>query len=131
MDKSLFRSRNWHAAWYLSRSQHTPPPTTPYNIREEVRASSYVVVDKAVRRLLLTEVFDRVGPENVAHETLRRGLAEPVNLSVWRMMSWGLVSSKQETDAADVFQGMEFGREAPMDTEELLVHDCGERQGAK
>ena len=41
-----------------------------------------MVVDKAVRRLLLTEVFDRVGPENVAHETLRRGLAEPVNLSV-------------------------------------------------
>jgi hypothetical protein len=39
-----------------------------------------MVVNKVFLRLLLTKVFKRIGPENVAHETMGRGLAESVDL---------------------------------------------------
>lgn len=49
--------------------------------REEVRAASDVVMDKAFVGLLLTEIFNRVRPENVAHETLSGRLTEAINLN--------------------------------------------------
>jgi hypothetical protein len=39
-----------------------------------------MVVDEVFLRLFLTKVFKRIGPENVAHETMGRGLAESVDL---------------------------------------------------
>lgn len=49
-------------------------------VGEEVGASSHVVVDEILRRLLLAEIFQRVGPQDVAHQPMRRRLAEAVNL---------------------------------------------------
>lgn len=39
-----------------------------------------MVVDKVFLRLLLTKVLKGVGPEDVAHKTMGRGLAEAVDL---------------------------------------------------
>jgi len=39
-----------------------------------------MVVDKVFLRLLLTKVFKRVGPEDIAHKTVGRRLTETVNL---------------------------------------------------
>ena len=50
------------------------------NIREEVRASSYVIVNKTVGSLFLTKVFDGVRPQDITHETLGGWLAEAVDL---------------------------------------------------
>ena len=49
-------------------------------IREEVRTTSDVVVKEVVAGFLLTEVLERVCPEDIAHQTLCGGLPEPVNL---------------------------------------------------
>ena len=48
--------------------------------REEVGAASDVVVDEALRVLLVAELLKRVGPQDVAHEAVRRRLAEAVDL---------------------------------------------------
>lgn len=48
-------------------------------VREEVRATSDMVVQEVVAGLFLTKVFEGIGPEDVAHETLRRRLAETIN----------------------------------------------------
>jgi hypothetical protein len=39
-----------------------------------------MVVNKVFLRLFLTKVFERVGPKDVAHETVSRRLAETVDL---------------------------------------------------
>ena len=49
-------------------------------IREEVGATPNVVMDKVFAGLLLTKLFERVGPEYVAHKTMRGGLTEAVDL---------------------------------------------------
>jgi hypothetical protein len=53
---------------------------TGSRIREEVGTSSDMVVDEEVVRLLLAKLFQRVSPENVAHQAVGRGLSESVNL---------------------------------------------------
>ena len=42
-----------------------------------------MVVDKVFLRLFLTKVLERVGPEDVAHKTVGRRLAEAVNLQAY------------------------------------------------
>lgn len=54
--------------------------TKEINEREEVGASADMIVYKAVGDLLLAKIFDWVGPENIAHEPMRRGLAEAIDL---------------------------------------------------
>ena len=49
-------------------------------VGEEVGASAYVVVHEVLGCLLLAELFEWVGPEDVAHESLGWWLAETVDL---------------------------------------------------
>jgi hypothetical protein len=49
-------------------------------VREEVRASTDVVVDEEIIGLLLTKLFQGIGPEDVAHEAVCGRLPETVNL---------------------------------------------------
>ena len=56
-------------------------------IAEEVRASSHMVVHEILLRLLLSEFFKRVGPENVAHQAMSRWLSEAVQrLQIFQRM---------------------------------------------
>lgn len=49
-------------------------------VGEEVGASADVVVDEILGGLLLAELLEWVGPEDIAHESLSRWLAETVDL---------------------------------------------------
>jgi hypothetical protein len=49
-------------------------------IREEVRATPDVVVNEVFPGLLLSELFQRIRPENVAHEAMSWRFAETVDL---------------------------------------------------
>lgn len=49
-------------------------------VREEVRATSNMVVQEVVAGLFLAKVFEGIGPEDVTHETLGGRLAEAINL---------------------------------------------------
>jgi hypothetical protein len=51
------------------------------DLREEIRATSHVIMQEALRCLFCSEVFDRVCPENIAHQTMCRWLAESIDLS--------------------------------------------------
>ena len=50
-------------------------------VREEVRTPSDVIMDKVFACLLLAELFKRVCPKDVAHETVCRRLTETVDLA--------------------------------------------------
>lgn len=54
--------------------------STSRRIREEIRASTDVVVYKEIVGLLLSKLLKRVGPEDVAHEAVRRWFSETINL---------------------------------------------------
>ena len=49
-------------------------------VGEKVGAAPYVIMHKALRSLLLPKVLHRIGPENIAHETRRWWLTEPIQL---------------------------------------------------
>ncbi len=49
-------------------------------VGEEVGASSDVIMHEILGRLLLTEIFERIGPEDVAHQPVRGRLSESINL---------------------------------------------------
>lgn len=49
-------------------------------VREEVRATSDVIVDEEVVSLFLPELFERIGPEDVAHQSVCGWFAETINL---------------------------------------------------
>ncbi len=52
---------------------------TPHS-REEVTTPSDVVVHKVIRRVLFrTEIFERVRPEDITHDTLSGWLSESVD----------------------------------------------------
>jgi hypothetical protein len=97
-------------------------------IREEVRASSDVVVNKEVVGFLLPKLFEWVGPEDIAHQSVCGWLTETINLDK-------LVKSKQlstiATYALQIIQSVEFGAQTAVYAQELLVHDCGQRQCAE
>lgn len=61
--------------------------TARSGVREEVRTSSYVVVNEELLRLLLAEFFERICPENIAHKAVG-----------WRFT--------EAVDRLDVFKGM-------------------------
>lgn len=50
--------------------------------REEVRATSNMIMNEALRRLLLPEVLRGVGPQDVAHQPCGRRLSEAVDLRI-------------------------------------------------
>lgn len=104
-----------------------------------------MVVDEALRVLLVAELLERVGPQDVAHEAVRRRLAEAVDLRAAgeRLVNWGPRkraralergggrSREEGTHDAQVVERVELGREAAVDAQELLVHDGGERERAE
>lgn len=49
-------------------------------VREEIRAAANVVMYEKVVRLFLSKLFKRVGPEDVAHQTMRGWLPEAIDL---------------------------------------------------
>ena len=49
-------------------------------VREKVRATSDMVMNKTFSGFLLTKIFNRISPQNIAHQSLGRGLAKSVNL---------------------------------------------------
>ena len=50
-------------------------------VREEVRASPNMIMNEVLGRLLLPKVLQRVGPQDVTHQSVSGRLAESVNLS--------------------------------------------------
>jgi hypothetical protein len=70
---------------FISHSQNETVPepakeTEKDDAREEVGATADVVVHKAVVVLLVAKLFERVGPQDVAHQSVRRRFAETVDL---------------------------------------------------
>ena len=61
-----------------------------HNSREEVRASSHVVVDKVLVGLLGSKVFVRIRPKQIAHESMGWRFAETVDLYVKSVSSQSL-----------------------------------------
>ena len=78
-------------------------------IREEVGATSDVVVNIELASLLLSKFFQWIGPENVAHQAVGGRLSEPIN-------------------ALNVLQCMQLGAQATVYAQELLVHDSSKWQ---
>lgn len=87
-----------------------------------------MVVDEVFPSLFLTKLFQRIGPENIAHQTMSGGFAETINLS-------GLAPcptlARSSTHGLDVFQCMQLRAQTSVYTQKLFVHDCGERQRAE
>jgi hypothetical protein len=52
--------------------------------REEVGATPNVIMDEAFIHFLLPEIFYWIRPQDVAHQPVRRGLAESVDLDAQR-----------------------------------------------
>jgi hypothetical protein len=119
-------------------------------VREEVRAPPHMVVQKAVRRLLRPKVLRRVRPQDVAHQALRRRLAEAVDLraiavSVWISIGrsgwpgrdgekWGEREGMREgerTHSAQVVEGVKLGGEPAVNAQELLIEHGREGQRAE
>lgn len=48
--------------------------------REEIRASTDVIMQEAICRLLCSKILCGIGPQDVAHEALRGRFAEAVDL---------------------------------------------------
>lgn len=109
------------------------------NARKEVGATADMVVHKAFVVLLVAKLFERVGPQDVAHQSVRRRLAETVDLEFGG--GRGVPNELKQletargrggqTHGAQVVEGVEFGRQAAVDAQELLVHDSCERQSAE
>ena len=69
-------------------------------------------MNEEVACLLLTEFLQRVGPENIAHQTVSGGFLKAI-------------------DSFDILKGVQLWAETAVDTEELLVHDRRQRQRAE
>jgi len=54
--------------------------TARCGIGEEVRATADIIVDKELLRLFLSEVFQRIRPQDVAHQSVSWGFAKSINL---------------------------------------------------
>ena len=78
-------------------------------VGEEVGASSDVIVNVELASLLLSEFFQWISPEYVAHEAMGRRFSESI-------------------DALDVLQCMQFRAQSTVYAEKLLVHDGSKRQ---
>jgi hypothetical protein len=69
-------------------------------------------MSKVFRVLFVAVVFERIGPEEIAHGPVWRRLLEPVQ-------------------AADVVESAQLGREATVHAQKLLIHESRERQAVK
>ena len=89
-----------------------------------------MVVHKAIRGLLLPEVFSGIRPKYITHEARCWWLPESVNLQCG-VRCTGLRTAVDAyvlaTHPTQVVQGIEFRRKASVYAEELLVHDGRQR----
>lgn len=64
---------------------------------------------KEFRSLFLSKFFQRIGPQEIAHQSMCGRLPEAVDL-------------------AQVIKSVQLGRESTVNAEELLVHHSGQRE---
>jgi hypothetical protein len=84
-----------------------------------------MVMYKAVRSFLLSEILDRIGPEDISHETMSGRLSEAINLIIVRVERNPIGAY---TNRPYVIQGSELGGQTTVNAKELLVHDGCQRQ---
>lgn len=72
-------------------------------IGEEVGASSDMVVNEEFRCLFLTELLERIGPEDVAHQAMGWWFSEAVNLLPLALCQ---ICETKLTDVLEVIQGI-------------------------
>lgn len=81
-------------------------------IREKVRTSTDIIVDEEIRSFFLTKFFERIRPEDVAHQPVGWGFAETV-------------------DTSEVVKSLQLRAQTAVDTQELFIHDGGQGKGAE
>lgn len=82
-----------------------------------------MVVNEEIRSSLLSEFFQRVGPENIAHQAVSGGLAETVNL--YRGQSRIATNIRNSLAyTSKIIQGLELRTQSTVNAQELLVHNC-------
>ena len=86
-----------------------------------------MVVNEEIVRLFLSKLFERISPQDIAHETVGRRLAEPINLNNVSHPSKCLTLG-QTAYTLEVFQSVKLWAQSTMYTQELFVHDRCERQ---
>jgi hypothetical protein len=64
----------------VTHQRHRRPGNILGNLREEKRASSNMVGDEGAIRFLLSKVFNGIGPQNIAHQTLCWWVTKTINL---------------------------------------------------
>lgn len=92
-------------------------------IGEEIRASSNTVVDEIVCSFLLPKFLQRIGPQDIAHETMSRRLTEAINLFPRFRTQSDVRMYNKSTYRLDIFQGMQLWAETPMNAKKLFVHN--------
>ena len=55
-------------------------PRDEYVLPEEIRTAAHTVVGVMLRCLFIAEVFERIGPQDIAHRTECRRLFKPIDL---------------------------------------------------
>jgi hypothetical protein len=98
-------------------------------LREEIGTSADVIVDKAFVCLFCAKVLNGISPKNVTHQSVGRGFAESIKLSVIRPSCTR--SDELQPYFTDIIKGVQFWRKATMYAEKLLVHDCRQRKGTE
>lgn len=86
-----------------------------------------MVVHEEIVSLLLSKLFERVGPEDVAHQAVCGWFAEAVNLRRLAIFC----HRARLTYAFQVVKSVELRAQTTVYTQELLVHDCGQGQRAE
>jgi hypothetical protein len=97
-------------------------------IGEEVRAAANMIVNEELLRLFLSEFFQRISPEDVAHETVGWWFSEAIDLQV---LTENRFAEATTTYRLDIFESVQLGTQSTMDAEKLLVHDGSKRKSAE
>lgn len=98
-----------------------------------------MVVNEALVARLVSKVLQWICPQQVAHESVRRRLSEPVDLwhEIPQRASALQSSPNRRRERGEgphgfkVLERVELWAETPVHAEELLVHDCSQRKVAE
>jgi len=89
-------------------------------IPEKVWTSSNIIMNKQIIVPFVAKLLQRIGPQNVAHQSVRRRFTKPINLHGWLAK---LVEQAWRTYHFQVIQRIHLGRKSPMNAQKLLVHN--------
>lgn len=78
---------------------------TGSGVGEEIRASSDVIMNEVFGCLFLTKILQRVSPQNITHQPMRRRFAEPINLII-ELARYN--SNQSTTHGFKIFKGMKL-----------------------